>query len=585
MAPRFLAKARATVADGRTPQPFAAKAMRDFRLKTVFDDGRLQVMTNAETPLTVLPGRRGVILGALFRRAGRGGAGSLSEAEGDEIEASGGASLLRSHWGGYVAFVAPSAVGPIRILRDPSGAAACYYMERDGAWFMFSDVDLPLCLGWLEPRIDRDFVAHHLAYPNLRTDRTGLTDVGDLLAGARLSLSATGGAVETCWSPWTFASPERRIRDRAVAVQAVRAETERCVQAWASGAQSIVLELSGGLDSSIVAACLADPPAPVSCVTLVTPDPGADERRYARLVANQIASPLEAVFLDVAKIRADRRPCLALPRPGLGLLQQAIDGAFYGWAAEQSFDRFITGGGGDNVFCSLATAAPAADALRRHGLGPVFLRAVKDVAEVHGSTVWRAARLAVKKAFCRPGQWKRDTRFLEASAVPAQPFAHPWLETPRGALHGGYEHIVALMSIQSISDGKERLTLAPIYYPLLSQPLVELCLQIPSWMWVDGGRDRSVARDAFEGRLPPEVLGRRLKGDFTGFCGALYERHRADLRDLLLGGWLAQSGVVDAAAIEAYLAATAPATDLGFYRLLEMAGVEAWARSWAGPSL
>ncbi|HEY2660392.1 MAG TPA: asparagine synthase-related protein [Caulobacteraceae bacterium] len=470
----------------------------------------------------------------------------------------------------------------MRVLRDPSGAAACYYMEREGTCFLFSDVDLPLSLGLLKPRLDQDFVAHHLAYPNLRTERTGLNGVRDLLAGARLSLSTAGSTVDTCWTPWAFARPEQQVRDRVAAVQQVRTETERCVRAWASGAQSIVLELSGGLDSSIVAACLADQPAQISAVTLVTPDPGADERRYASLVAKQIASPLDAVFLDVNSVQAGRSPRIALPRPGLGLLQQAIDGAFYGWAADRSFDCFITGGGGDNVFCSLATAAPAADALIRQGPGGVFLQAVSDLADVHGATVWRSGWLALKKAFRRPIRWKQDVRFLAPSVVPPKPFAHPWLDAPPRSLHGSREHIVALMSIQNISDGKERLSLAPIHYPLLSQPLVELCLRIPSWMWIAGGRNRAVARDAFEGRLPSEVLSRRLKGDFTGFCGALYERNRQDLKDLLLGGWLDQAGILDPIAVEAYLANTDPPTDLGFYRLLEMAGVEAWARSWAG---
>lgn len=586
MATRFLAIVQAALAPpAKATRATADQAMRTLGLKGVFDDGRLKVMTEAETPVTRLPDRRGVILGDLFRRDGDSPAADISRTDGVEIEASRGASLLRSHWGGYIAFIAPSAAGPIHVLRDPSGAAACYYLEQDGAWFLFSDLDLPLSLDLFKPRLDPEFIAHHLAYPNLRTDRTGLRGVRDLLAGARLGLTASGRTIETCWSPWRFAGAERQIRDRAVAVEQVRMETERCVRAWASRAQSIVLELSGGLDSSIVAACLTEQPAQLSCVTLVTPDPGADERRYAGLVADQIGSPLDAVFLRVDAVKAARRPRVALPRPGLGLLQQAIDGALYGWAAGRAFDQFMTGGGGDNVFCSLATAAPAADALRRHGPGGVFLRAVADVADLHGCTVWRAGWLALKTAVRRPGGWKRDDRFLRPSALPAEPFAHPWLAPPPGALHGRHEQIVALLSIQSLSDGKERLTLAPIRYPLLSQPLVELCLRIPSWMWVTGGRDRAVARDAFSGRLPPEVLGRRLKGDFTGFCGALYARHREGLRALLLGGWLAEAGIVDAVAIEAYLGDRNPPTDLGFYRLLELAGVEAWARYWTERSV
>jgi asparagine synthase (glutamine-hydrolysing) len=136
------------------------------------------------------------------------------------------------------------------------------------------------------------------------------------------------------------------------------------------------------------------------------------------------------------------------------------------------------------------------------------------------------------------------------------------------------------MRIQNISDGKERLSLAPVYYPLLSQPLVELCLRIPSWMWISGGRNRALARDAFAVSLPPAILTRRSKGDFTAFCGSIYARNRTVLVEHILGGWLSDQGLLDRTAVEAYLADPTPARDYGFYRLLEIAAVETWARSW-----
>jgi asparagine synthase (glutamine-hydrolysing) len=370
------------------------------------------------------------------------------------------------------------------------------------------------------------------------------------------------------------------MTDRAQAVAQVRAETERCVAAWASQSKSILLELSGGLDSSIVAAGLRDQAAAIACVTAVTPDPGADERRYAALVAAHIGAPLEAVMLEIASGDVMRKLRILSPRPGTGVLQQVLDTAFARQAETVGADGFFTGGGGDNIFCYLNTAAPAADVLRTHGVGPLFLRTVGDLATLHGCTTWRAGALALRKVWRRPRPWRQDSTFLASAAIPAAPQSHPWLAAPAGALPGKREHVAALMRIQNAPDGKERHGLAPIRYPLLSQPLVELCLTIPTWMWITGGRNRAVARDAFADRLPAPILARRTKGDFTGFCGAIFERQRTALADLLLGGWLAREGVLDRVAVEAYLTAPAPPKDVGFYRLLEFAGVEAWARSW-----
>ncbi len=555
-------------------------AARDLGLAPIFQNDRLQVLANAAAAVTMIGEGGGVVLGTLFRRNGGTGRHDVQDGPLDKsVGGSAGDDLLCRWWGGYVAFIIDGDRSAIHVLRDPSGGTPCYHCEAQGAHVYFSDIDIARALGLIAPRLDPLFVAHYLAYSDLRTARTGLVGVEEVLAGTRQSHDA-GGAVASRrrWTPWAFAAADQQIQDRGQAVERVRAETQRCVSAWASRSRYLRLELSGGLDSSIVAACLRDQGAAVACATLVTPDPGADERRYARCVSQSIGAPLEEIMLDPTAGDVRDAPRILSPRPGMGIFQQVLDSAFTDRAS--GVDAFFTGSGGDNVFCYLNTAAPAADVLRTNGPGPLFLRTVGDLAALHGCTMWRAGELAVRKALRRPGSWRLDPLFLSKAAIPAGPEHHPWLDTPRGALPGKREHIAALMRIQNAPDGKARHALAPVRYPLLSQPLVELCLTVPSWMWITGGRNRSLARDAFAGRLPTPVLERTTKGDFTGFMGAIYDRQRSAVADLLLGGWLARQGLLDLPAVEAYLAATDPSKDVNFYRLLELAGVEIWARSW-----
>src|SRR3546814_16146244 len=73
----------------------------------------------------------------------------------------------------------------------------------------------------------------------------------------------------------------------------------------------------------------------------------------------------------------------------------------------------------------------------------------------------------------------------------------------------------------------------PHIAPLLSQPIVELCLSIPTWMWISGGLNRAVARKAFEGRLPAIITRRTHKGGPGGFDLAIYRRNRAALLEHL----------------------------------------------------
>ena len=82
-------------------------------------------------------------------------------------------------------------------------------------------------------------------------------------------------------------------------------------------------------------------------------------------------------------------------------------------------------------------------------------------------------------------------------------------------------------------------------YPLLSQPVMEACLSVPTWMWISGGRNRSVARAAFANALPDSILNRRSKGSYTRYYAAIYERKRDDMLCFLMDGLLASRGLLN----------------------------------------
>jgi asparagine synthase (glutamine-hydrolysing) len=552
-------------------------------LDSVFAGARVVVFASPATLALAIDGGRGVVLGTVFRRANGASAVERFGSEGsDDIARTEGQALIDAYWGGYVAFIEAARAGSVSVLRDPSGAASCFHAVREGLTFVCSDLAVAAKAGLLQDGIDWTFVAHHLAYPGLRTARTGVAGLRELLPGARLGLARGGGAAVTaCWSPWTFAARPGREPPADLATR-LGAEVRRCVEAWASRSRSILLQLSGGLDSSIVAACLSRTQADIHCLTLTTPHPGGDERAYAQGVAEQIGAALTARALDVAQADLTRAWPARLARPGINVLQRCVDRQVAEEARRVGASAVFSGAGGDSVFSYLDTAAPAADALRTHGPGAAFWCSVGDLSALHQCTYWRAGRLAVKKA-CRaaPTAWRLDRQFLSAEGNSIGAPDHPWFPGPPGALPGKREQLISLMGLQGASDGVEHGEQARVCHPLLSQPLVELCLSIPSWMWLAGGRNRALARDAFAEALPQPILRRRSKGDFTGFSAEIFERHRGALRDRLLGGELAARGLLDRRAIEQFLAAPIRPRDNTFFRLLLFADMETWIASWS----
>jgi len=135
-----------------------------------------------------------------------------------------------------------------------------------------------------------------------------------------------------------------------------------------------------------------------------------------------------------------------------------------------------------------------------------------------------------------------------------------------------------LARIQGTIDGYSRMDVPLLVNPLLSQPLVEFCLSVPSWNWIAGGENRSIARRAFESSLPEVLLKRTSKGTPNSFAFEVVDRNRKRLRDHLLDGRLAQHGLLDLAAIEEVLRPDQPMKGFSHMRLSFLAEAEAWSR-------
>lgn len=114
--------------------------------------------------------------------------------------------------------------------------------------------------------------------------------------------------------------------------------------------------------------------------------------------------------------------------------------------------------------------------------------------------------------------------------------------------------------------------------PLLSQPVLEACLKVPSWMWIAEGRNRAVARSAFSDLLPPDILHRRSKGTFMNYSGAVYRRNKRLLEEYLLTGQLADKGFLDADALRQFFNRDLAARDDRFMRIFDLCAAESWVR-------
>jgi asparagine synthase (glutamine-hydrolysing) len=167
-------------------------------------------------------------------------------------------------------------------------------------------------------------------------------------------------------------------------------------------------------------------------------------------------------------------------------------------------------------------------------------------------------------------------RARQATGAPV----HPWLADLPALTPAKRVQVQALMGMQAAWHRSRRGAAARIIHPLLSQPIVELALSIPVWRLLGGGRDRALARSAFTPWLPAMVAERQSKGALTSDYTKRVAASLPFLREHLVGGVLAEAGVLDAAAVDAALDPDQLIWNGAGARLSQAALIESWVRHW-----
>lgn len=531
------------------------------------------------TPL----GEQGIVLGTIFRNGERTLVREFSPEEIAGMSAASGAAYLTSrHWGSYIAIVR-SPPGTFRVLPAPMGEIGCYVLQHGDGWVVTSDVAMAQAAGLYRPALSWPAISRHLLNRGLNTPSTCLAGIREVRGGETLDIDTTGCRYAVAWSPWQFTDRSAQFGAVRDAELAIADRAHECTAARASCFENVVLTLSGGLDSSIVASLLARSDARPHALTLVTRNPDGDERHYARRVAEWLSLPLTERTRDVDGIDVNHSQAWNLPRPCARSFSQQSQFHIEALASSIGAGAVFTGGGGDNVFCFLQSASPAADLLRLHGPGPQFWRTAVDISQIAQTAVPKVVADALHRAWLGKPALKAytDTSLLTPHAAnSALDEHHPWLDLPDPVLPGTAAHVRLIAHAESFMSHARACAEIPTIAPLLSQPVVETCLRIPSWMWLEDGRNRAVARHAFEHNLPLDILSRRSKGSPYSFTAEIFDMHRQAIRELLADGLLAQAGVIDRDAVLRVIDDHRPACGEGYSRVLDFGDVEAWARSW-----
>lgn len=569
------------------------KASEDSNLIRVFDEEGLTVFACGFQERVIcchlLHRHAGVVLGTLFYRPEESDTSVLVTALDAERSAliveTAGRDLVRNYWGRYVAIIR-RATGETWVLQNPAAGMPVYRATVSGVAVYFSELvdcirvtGARFCINW-------EYIAAHAARPIFQTRSTALSGIEEVLGGECDEIR--GGDIKTLtyWNLAAFATS--RLESPTDASNRLRATVKDCVHAWASLYPKILLEYSGGLDSSIVLSCLRDAPTSpqITCVTHYGYGPGVDERKYARIGVEAAGCRWIEHRVNELGSFSTFEQVVPSPRPNI-YLRCLNDRELATLAQDVSAGVIANGEGGDAVFFEVRDIRVASDYVQDHKFGRAFGQVMSSTAMLTQAAVGQVVVHAIGSMLRAPQavspivESVRHKKLLTKSAVAqvlAQPnrFAHSSTNAAGRLPRAKALHIYMMSQMLALRPPLTQGSQPEYGQWLTSQPILELVARMPTYLLTHHGRTRSVARDAFVGDVPQALLDRTSKGYPDSYIRTLVRHNRSFAAAYLQGGKLVARGVLDAEKVD--LAMSGRATDVNAWEVMCHLSTEVWLK-------
>lgn len=576
---------------------------RDLTWKAVLQAPGLEAFCAGISPGSggVLPlsGHPGAFLGTLFHSSSSHRVYDLGDSASQRLLDSQGKAAIESYWGSYVLVLLERTAHRVTILRGPLSSLPCFWAVYRGVTLIFSCVDDCLSLGFLRFAIDWDCICAQVVGGDYLARQTALLGLETLISGEALHVTDAARTCTTYWSP-SCLSPEPPVRDFAKASRLLRQTTETCIHGWLSSHKTVLLELSGGFDSSVVLSCAKRVATDTEIVNVNFWSPGSgDERIYAGSMATKTGTEL---LVRQRNNEVDLRrflTCARTANPPVHFTAFDSEPTLVALAKQYNATAIVTGEIGDDIFGHAPFAGALAESLgwRKH-----FLGAVLDYALLTRLSFWKALTQAFEyrrwqsaAAYWSLYRYKQFYGLTDETSLASESrrrhyerellprFIHPWFRDVRAFPQG---RVLLFWSLAQVTStwfhspfaGSE----ADLFInPLASQPLVEAFCKIPSALHFRDGESGALARAAFSSGLSEEVLGRGTgKGTPDEWIQRLIPQNREFLREVLLDGILIREGLLDRNKVEAVLSGAVSSSRVGLSELVMQLYVECWLRNW-----
>jgi asparagine synthase (glutamine-hydrolysing) len=452
------------------------------------------------------------------------------------------------------------------LARDRLGKKPLYYTTTPQGHFAFgSELKCLTAVPGFDPTLSRAAVREYFSLGYVPGPRSIYEGVDKLPPAHLLVLEGGKAQVRRYWSlafepKWRDDEPTLRRRLLHELDEAVRI---RLVSDVPFGAF-----LSGGLDSSVVAALMARHlSAPVKAFTIGFREAEFNEIPDARIVARHIGAEHHELVVTADAVAMLDRLAWHFDEPFGD--SSSIPTYLVSQLAVGHVKMVLSGDGGDEAFAGYERYLKymRLNAMAKYSLGLVGPGMTAAAALVGGAFGNRLRRIACRAALPYPDRYISGVAV--ASAEDLSPMLSPDIAAvdPFGGIRGHFSRADIDHPMDRILAGDmdtyladdilvkvDRMTMAnslEARAPLLDHVLLEYCARLPFAAKNDGRVGKYLLRKVAADLLPPECLRKRKQG--FGIPLAQWFRHelRPIMQDVLSDRRFRERGIFDVRAVEA----------------------------------
>jgi asparagine synthase (glutamine-hydrolysing) len=460
------------------------------------------------------------------------------------------------------------------LARDPLGIKPLYYSQTAGAFLFSSEVRSLLASGHVAPQLAAQSVSAYLLFGSVCEPMTMVAGVFSLPPGHSMRIRV-GERIEASAPKlyWDFArdfrhfSVEQNYSNRALAgnrsacAREVRVLLEDAVRKHLIADVPVGVFLSGGVDSTTLAALAACVQGGIHTFTVAFPDIEFSEAPIARATASRLGTDHRELSLSGSEMVERLDEAIgAFDQPSM----DGVNSYFVSWAARQAGLKVaLSGLGSDELFGGYRSFRATNQIARITKMARFFPLALREFGAdaMNRSKTYRGSRDAFRKA---------SAAWLDAEALPhAYFFTRALFATPAVAamlhedsrswsatswsqwLSKATREAEAMDSFTQVSwlelrsylvntllrdtDAMSMHHSLEVRVPFLDGPLVERVLSLPEAVKSDPSRPKRLLIEAMGDLLPKEIRMQK-KRTFTlpwenWLRGKLGERVASGLQD------------------------------------------------------